>query len=357
MIISIVGARPNIIKLAAISNEMAKYTDHRILHTGQHYDYTMDKIFFDAFKLRAPEWNLGVGSGPHGKQTGMMLMGAEEILKNFAPDAVIVYGDTNSTLAGALAAVKMHIPTVHIEAGVRSHDMNMPEEVNRILVDHCANLLCCPTDIAYQNLILEGISAPKSVNTGDVTADIIKSILPSVEKIDVGMEKKSYIVATFHRAENTDVVQYRTTIVNALSEIAKECPVVFPMHPRTRGMLTPGEHATLTGSGVRILEPVDYATMIALTRAARCIVTDSGGLQKEAYLLGVPCVTTRSTTEWIETTRNGWNTLMPPQTSTPHEISVAALSATPARHRGKHFGDGHAARHIVDAIKEMKVRS
>ncbi|MHB0856569.1 MAG: non-hydrolyzing UDP-N-acetylglucosamine 2-epimerase [Anaerolineae bacterium] len=321
VLLTIVGARPQFIKAAAVSRAIREHNAlrpehqmHEILvHTGQHYDENMSQIFFDELDIPRPDYNLGVGSLPHGAQTGRMLEAIEEILLKEQPDWVLVYGDTNSTLAGALAAAKLHIPVAHVEAGLRSFNRRMPEELNRVLTDHVSSLLFCPTQSAVSNLAAEGITQGVEL-VGDVMYDCALFYADKVKGLEAGilhkhaLVTKSYYLATVHRAENTDDPKKLGTIVDAFDELSTpECPVVIPLHPRTRTKMA--QYDLCFGAQVRVLDPVSYLEMVALERNAKVILTDSGGVQKEAYFHGVPCVTLREETEWVETVNLGWNAL------------------------------------------------
>ena len=309
-IASVVGARPQFIKAAALSRELRKHHREILIHTGQHYDYEMSGVFFDGLEIPTPDFNLGVGSGGHGAQTGAMLKSIEEVLVAEKPDRLLVYGDTNSTLAGALAAGKLHIPVIHVEAGLRSFNRQMPEELNRVLTDHLSDLLLCPSETAVTNLAAEGIT--KGVHLiGDVMLDVLNWAKARAEanRPDIlsrlQLTEGKYLLATVHRGENTDDPKRLQGIIEALNAVDE--PVVFPAHPRTRKAINGREHNLR--SHLKLIEPVGYFDMVALSRSARMILTDSGGLQKEAYWLGVPCVTLRDETEWVETVDAGWNTL------------------------------------------------
>jgi len=309
---SIVGARPNFIKLAPLSREIRKYFDEIIIHTGQHYDYEMDRIFFEQLRIPEPDYHLGVGSGTHGYQTGEMLKRIEKVLIDEKPDLVIVYGDTNTTLAGALAAVKLNIPLAHVEAGLRCYDKKIPEEINRVLTDHCSDLLFCPTKRAVENLKREGITKGVYL-TGDVMVDAIKQNITIAENVstilnDLNVKPKDYYLVTVHRAENTDNIDKLKNIVDALCEIDNN--VVFPCHPRTEKALKKFGLWDKLKRSVNVIKPVGYLDMLVLEKNAKKIITDSGGVQKEAYIFKVPCITLRERTEWIETVEDGWNMLV-----------------------------------------------
>lgn len=283
------------------------------MHTGQHYDDNMSNVFFQDLEIPTPDYNLGIGSGMHGAQTGAMLRDIEEVLNREKPNITLLYGDTNSTLAGALAAAKLHIPVAHIEAGLRSFNRSMPEEINRIVTDHVSSLLFCPTRTAINNLAQEGVT--KGVRlVGDVMYDALSRNLMLAKTNSSILERlklvpRQYFLTTIHRAENTDNVKHLTAIVEALVELANSGKeVVLPLHPRTRKMLTQ-DVPLLNCPGILIIEPVSYIDMLALEDNARAILTDSGGVQKEAFWLSVPCITLRDETEWVETVQSGWNVL------------------------------------------------
>lgn len=319
-LMSLVGARPQFIKLAplvkAIESRNAGSSDtridHYIIHTGQHYDHGMSDIFFDELEIPHPDINLGVGSGAHGAQTGKMLEGIEKILMDEKPDMLIIFGDTNSTVAGALAAAKLHIPIAHIEAGLRSFNRKMPEEINRIMSDHVSELLLAPTPTAIANLRNEGLEA-RTISSGDIMYDtvILNSKLADQKSTilqRLGLQPKSYAIATCHRAENTNDTQRLANIMNSFNKIADEhFPVVFPMHPRTKNMLPNVLPDWKPSDKLVILEPLGYLDMVQLIANANMALTDSGGLQKEAFFLECPCVTMRDETEWIETVEAGGN--------------------------------------------------
>ena len=356
-IVTIVGARPQFIKAAPVSRALrcahtqAGAPVEVLVHTGQHYDREMSAIFFDELQIPKPDYNLEVGSGSHGWQTGQMLIRIEETLLVEKPDWVLVYGDTNSTLAGALAAIKLRIPLAHVEAGLRSFNREMPEEHNRVLTDHCADLLFCPTQTAVDNLRREGLTAGVHL-VGDTMYDAVlqfaelackrSTILP-----ELGLEPKGYLLATVHRPYNTNVPANLGAILGALMEIDE--PVVFPIHPRTRAQIKQLGLRTLTPN-LRLLNPVGYLDMLNLEQDARLILTDSGGMQKEAFFFGVPCLTLRPETEWVETVQAGWNTLV---AADKNEIlrqvqdGVPPSAAPPTI-----FGDGHAAHKIASILEK-----
>ena len=348
-IASIVGARPQFIKAAALSRELRKHHQEILVHTGQHYDYTMSGVFFDGLDIPAPDVNLGVGSGPHGAQTGAMLAAIEGLLLARTPDRVLVYGDTNSTLAGALAASKLHLPVVHVEAGLRSFNRRMPEEINRVVADHLSDLLFCPSRTAVTNLAAEGITRGVHL-VGDVMLDVLtwakaraNGKPPEIlTRLDLG--ERRYLLATVHRSENTDDGRRLADILTALNALDEV--VVFPVHPRTRKAIERAGENRL-GPHVRLVEPLGYFDMVGLSRHARLILTDSGGLQKEAYWLGVPCVTLRHETEWVETVTAGWNTLAG---SDPEKILQAVRSFAPPASRPPLYGEGCVSARCVELL-------
>ncbi len=350
---SIVGARPQFIKAAPLSRALRVEADETLIHTGQHYDDNMSRTFFDELDIPRPDHHLGVGSGPHGRQTGLMLERIEKILLEEKPDAVLVYGDTNSTLAGAMVAAKLRIPLAHVEAGLRSFNRAMPEEINRIVADHCADWLFCPTRTAVENLKREGVCRGVHL-TGDVMFDAALQFAGLAETRSrvletLSLRKGGYVLCTVHRAENTDDRRRLGGIVQALLRSGRT--VVFPLHPRTRKMLEAwGLDADLSASpSVRVIEPVGYLDMIRLERNAAAILTDSGGVQKEAYFYRVPCVTLRNETEWVETVRDGWNRLAGPD---PEAILRALENHDVPPQTAVSFGDGRAAEVIVRLICE-----
>jgi UDP-GlcNAc3NAcA epimerase len=318
-VVTVIGARPQFIKAAVVSRALAAQGgfSELLLHTGQHYDPRMSDVFFDELELPSPAWHLGIGSAPHGQQTGRMLEAIEGVLVDSRPDWVIVYGDTNSTLAGALAAAKLHIPVAHVEAGLRSFNRGMPEEINRIVTDHVATILFAPTPIAMDHLAREGIAEALCHLVGDVMYDSVLHLGPRAEQASSvlareGLEHGRYVLATIHRAENTDSIEHLMGTLAGLESVAQEIPVVLPLHPRTRALLAEAGNLSPMGAGLRLIEPVGYLEMLALERGARLIVTDSGGVQKEAFFQRVPCLTLRHETEWTELLDAGWNRLVPP---------------------------------------------
>jgi UDP-GlcNAc3NAcA epimerase len=358
-ILTVLGARPQFIKAAPVSKAL-KQTGQRefILHTGQHYDYNMSQVFFDELRIPQPDVNLGIGSGPHGEQTARMLAGIEGVLARERPDWVLVYGDTNSTLAGALAAVKLQVPLAHVEAGLRSFNRRMPEEHNRVLTDHCSDLLLCPTQTALENLAREGIpgSQPeiRVVQVGDSMYDAVLQFarlgnLRSSILRDLGLVPAGYLLATVHRQENTDVQKRLEGILEGL--LLGKLPVIFPVHPRTRARLAEmGLLEKLASSNLRLTEPLGYLDMLVLEQNASKILTDSGGMQKEAFFFSVPCITMRDETEWIETVQSGWNILVGADAA---KIEAALNTSPPGGNTPPQiFGDGHAAEKIVSHLTE-----
>lgn len=341
-IVTVIGARPQFIKAAPVSRAIRSLGGGRagtpplievLVHTGQHYDREMSDVFFEELRLSEPDYHLGIGGGPHGQQTGRMLEGVERVLEAEHPDLVLVYGDTNSTLAGALAAAKLRIPVAHVEAGLRSFNRAMPEELNRVVTDHLASYLFCPTALAVKNLSCEGIV--KGVHlVGDVMYEVLRESLPLATSRSRILERlalrpKTYDVLTVHRAENTDRPERLAGILEAIARLDR--PAVFPCHPRTKKAIEQFGLAPLAHSPrVRMIEPVSYLDMLRLEADAALIVTDSGGVQKEAHWLGVPCVTLRDETEWAETVESGWNVVAGTE---PEAICAAVRQQANGRHR------------------------
>lgn len=353
-ILTVVGARPQFIKAAAVSRALRATPglDEVLVHTGQHYDDRMSQIFFDELDIPTPDYHLGVGSAPHGAQTGRMLEAIEQLLTRIAPDWLLVYGDTNSTLAGALAAAKLHVPVAHVEAGLRSFNKKMPEEINRILSDHVADLLFAPTEAAVQHLRGEGVGEEKIELVGDVMYDaalFYRSRIPAglLEKLD--LKPKNYVLATIHRAENTDVRAPLEAIFHGLARVAEQVPVVLPLHPRTRAALQRENLLESLKTRLKLCDPLGYLDMMALEMNARLIATDSGGVQKEAFFCGVPCVTLREQTEWVELVQLGWNRLLPPSDAETIATGIRAALAegAPVTPPEQLYGGGEASRRIV----------
>jgi UDP-GlcNAc3NAcA epimerase len=329
------------------------YFEYKI-HTGQHYDYEMSQVFYEELKLHEPSINLGIGSGTHAHQTGQMLIGIESVLITQNPDVVIVYGDTNSTLAGALAAAKLNIKLAHVEAGLRSYNRQMPEEYNRVLTDHCADLLFCPTQTAVGNLSREGIQ--KGVHlVGDTMYDAVLMFGKIAEQRfnilqTLGLKSKGYLLATIHRAYNADHPEILSSILSAFQQV--EDVIVFPIHPRT--LHTVNVANLMIPDNVRVIDPVGYLDMLILEKNARIILTDSGGMQKEAYFFKVPCLTLRSETEWVETVDSGWNLLV--GTEPDFIINAIHKHVRPNTSDIQLFGDGHSAQRIVSILINNKAR-
>lgn len=356
-IITIVGARPQFVKAATVSRAILEHNKAQpkrpitelIVHTGQHYDANMSDIFFSEMSIPKPTYSLGVGGGTHGAMTGRQLEKIEEVLLNEKPDCVLVYGDTNSTLAGALAAVKLHIPLVHVEAGLRSFNMGMPEEVNRILTDQISSILFCPTETAMQNLDNEGF-ADKScqyLNVGDVMYDAAL-FYSEKSRQPLGLTvTEDFVLVTIHRADNTDSAERLTHIVTALNEINQSQPVVCPIHPRTKNLLA----ELPVQPEFTLLDPVSYFEMLWLLQHCGLVITDSGGLQKEAYFFGKYCITMRDQTEWVELISAGMNTLVGANKDTI--LETYAQVANKKVSGGSLYGDGNAAQKIVQKLLDM----
>jgi len=376
-IVTIVGARPQFIKASMVSrairrsnqrksstNQRGKRIQEILVHSGQHYDYMMDKVFFEELKLPQPDYHLGVGSGSHAKQTGTMLQHIEDVLIKEKPEMVIVYGDTNTTLSGSLAAAKLSIPVAHVEAGLRSYNQTQPEEINRLLTDHLSTLLFCPTHQAVQNLSKEGIKDGRSKvvkNVGDVMFDSIlfysklaekkSNILKELNLLPYPLSRTPipYYLATIHRAENTDDLERLKSILKALNEIGKDTPVVLPIHPRTKKMMKVYQLFPET-KWIKLISPVSYLDMLALEKNARDILTDSGGVQKEAYWFRVPCFTLREETEWVETVKSGWNVLVGTEVKRIIDEVKHGMGKKRVTKEKEIFGDGKASEEIVKII-------
>lgn len=351
-IVSIVGARPQFIKAALVSHTLRE-AGHKefLLHTGQHYDHGMSRVFFEELDIPEPDVNLGVGSGRQGWQTGQMLTGVEEVLLVEKPDYALVYGDTNSTLAGALAAAKLQIPLAHVEAGLRSFNREMPEEYNRVLTDHCSDLLFCPTQTAVDNLAREGITEGVHL-VGDTMYDAVLQFAGRARQRstilkDLGLMPKGYLLATVHRPYNTDVSENLRNILRAFEDIGDL--IIFPVHPRTRKKIAEldGKYHLKGPDNLKMIDPVGYLDMLMLEQHSRVILTDSGGMQKEAYFFGVPCVTLRPETEWVELVRLGYNKLA----TDPAEIYSAYQVMLDVRVESTSlYGDGNASQEIVQVL-------
>jgi UDP-N-acetylglucosamine 2-epimerase len=352
-IATIVGNRPQFIKAAAVSRLLREAHEELLVHTGQHYDDDLSRVFFDELGIPAPDRELGAGSGSNTEQTARILAALEPVLAELEPRLVLVYGDTNSTLAGALAAAQAGIPVGHVEAGMRSFDRAMPEELNRVLTDHASDLLLCSTETAMDNLAREGVAGETHL-VGDVMADVslaFREIAAERSTIvaDLGLHQGDYLVVTAHRAGNVDRPDRLERLVALLEALPR--PTVFPVHPRTRDRL---EAAGLLDrlDRVTLVPPLGYLDFLELARHARAILTDSGGVQKEAYLLGVPCVTLRDTTEWVETVDSGWNVLV----DLDRDAALAAVDRTPPAERPELYGGGHAAERVRDAVSAYTAR-
>jgi UDP-GlcNAc3NAcA epimerase len=357
-IMTVVGARPQFVKAAVVSRAIDQWNaahadaqiDELLIHTGQHFDRNMSQVFFDELGIPAPSANLNAGGGTHGAMTGQMLAGIEARVIADRPDWMLVYGDTNSTLAGALAAAKLHVPIAHVEAGLRSFNRRMPEEINRVVTDHVASLLLCPTQTAVDNLQHEGVTAGV-VNVGDVMLDASlhyrqQAIERSTVVERLRLQRGGYVLATCHRAENTDEPERLRAILSALAAVARRMPIVLPLHPRTRNIIAETGMQELLGD-ITVLDPVSFIDMIRLEEGARTIVTDSGGVQKEAFFFRVPCVTLRDETEWTETVDMGWNRLVGANAA---QIVAAVEQAAPPEQWPALYGEGAAGEKIVEAL-------
>lgn len=353
-IVSIVGARPQFIKCAPLSRELRKDHTEILVHTGQHYDPEMSKIFFTELKIPCPDHHLGVGSGTHGYQTGQIISGVERILLREEPELVVVYGDTNSTMGGALAAAKLDIPVAHVEAGLRSHDRSMPEEINRVVTDHISDLLFCPTQTAVDNLKKEGITGGVSL-VGDVMVDaLVYNRQIACERSTIlnrlGLSSREYMLMTVHRPSNTDNRKNLHRILQAVGRSGRK--IVFPVHPRTRKYLVEFGLWERLPDQMICTEPLGYIDMLRLMDNAEKILTDSGGVQKEAYILGIPCITLRDTTEWVETIIDGWNVLVGADEEAIHS---AIRTFSPLSKQRDVFGPPGASRRIAEDIGSLKV--
>lgn len=355
-VLTVIGARPQFIKASVVSHAIAHTGGFSevVVHTGQHFDANMSDVFFSELGMAPPAVSLDIHGGTHGAMTGRMLEAVEQVMLDQRPDVVLIYGDTNSTLAGALAAAKLHIPVAHVEAGLRSRNLRMPEEVNRMLADRISRWLFTPTQLATDNLITEGVAVERITQVGDVMYDVALHHGARAEQYSRILEKLSlargdYGLVTVHRAENTDEPRRLANIVNGLSAVADELPLVWPLHPRTRAALKKAGKLEALPRQIMLVEPVGYLDMVALEKDAAVIVTDSGGVQKEAFFHGVPCVTVRDETEWVELVDAGWNRLASPQAAGLVAAAVAAAIGT----RGKEvapYGQGNAATKIVQNL-------
>lgn len=355
-IVTVLGARPQFIKASVVSNAIRSSENLKevVIHTGQHFDANMSAVFFSELGMQPPAYNLEIHGGSHGDMTGRMLIEIERVLQSEKPDAVLVYGDTNSTLAGALAAAKLHMPVAHVEAGLRSFNMAMPEEINRILTDRISHWLFTPTDAAKAHLEREGVPPNRIAAAGDVMYDVALhhgALVQAEGRIlgRLGLEPGSYVLATVHRAENTDNPQRLAAVVEALEIVAAQCSVVWPLHPRTRAILRRSGQLENLSRSIHLIDPVGYLDMVQLEKFAAVVATDSGGVQKEAFFYRVPCVTLRDETEWMELVEAGWNRLAPPLS--PETVSTAVLKAIGTQGADiRPYGDGDAAKRIVQRL-------
>jgi UDP-GlcNAc3NAcA epimerase len=354
-VMTVIGNRPQFVKAAAVSAHLRERADEVLVHTGQHYDPELSDIFFEQLEMPTPDRELEVGSGSHAEQTAAILTGLEPLVSEIEPDALLVYGDTNSTLGGALVAAKASIPLVHVEAGMRSGNRAMPEEINRLVVDSLGGLLLCSTQTALANLRNEG-RAEQAVVTGDVMADVALAFGPLAdERSDVldrlGLEARGFSVATAHRPGNVDDPERLRLVVEVLAHAAEDAPVVFPVHPRTRSRLDQtGALDSMSDRGIVPVEPLGYLDITRLVRSARAVITDSGGMQKEAFLASVPCLTMREETEWVETVESGWNRLI----GLDPDAVEGALAGLPAPGEtspaAELYGGGEAGERVAAAI-------
>jgi UDP-GlcNAc3NAcA epimerase len=360
-ILTVLGARPQFVKASVVSHALAQTgeCDEIVVHTGQHFDANMSKVFFAELGMATPNYELDIHGGTHGAMTGRMLVEVEQVLLKERPRIVLVYGDTNSTLAGSLAAAKLQIPVAHIEAGLRSFEFSMPEEVNRILTDRISDWLFTPTIAAAENLRREGVPTSRVIPVGDVMYDVAMHygdrVSPTRHEIDrLGLTQHGYVLVTIHRAENTDNPERLRTIVTALNSLSRDVEVVWPMHPRTRGALAGTRDLNMLLNKVRLIEPVSYLSMVQLEKYSAVIATDSGGVQKEAFFHRVPCVTVRFQTEWVELVEAGWNLLAPPVDAPRIENAIRMSIGRKGRDVSP-YGNGDAAvliaAHLVRSAK------
>ncbi len=355
-VLTVIGARPQFIKASVVSHAFLaqKAVEEVLVHTGQHFDANMSSVFLSELAMPQPKHNLDIHGGRHGEMTGRMLASLERVMLEEEPAAVLVYGDTNSTLAGALAAVKLHIPVAHVEAGLRSFNLAMPEEVNRILTDRISRWLFTPTEVAADHLVREGVERSKIHPVGDVMYDVALRFGAQVTAsagvlAELGIGDRGYCLATIHRAENTEDPARLEAIVEGLALASRDVPVVWPLHPRMRAMLNRSNRRTHLPPSIRVIDPVGYLEMARLEKHAAAIATDSGGVQKEAFFYGVPCVTLRDETEWTELVDAGWNRVLSPRS--PAEIANAIHAAIGTTGVGiTPYGDGHAATRIAAVL-------
>lgn len=356
-IVTVVGARPQFIKAALVSKRLQELPDIEeiLVHTGQHYDDEMSDIFFREMGIPLPKINLGIGSGTHGEQTAHMLEGTEKVLMDEQPEIVMVYGDTNSTLAGALAAAKLGIPVAHVEAGLRSFNRTMPEEINRIMADHLSSMLFAPTQQSVSNLLAEGIRTDKIHEIGDVMYDAALYFGKQAEHRssilgELALKKGGYILATVHRAENTDDPSRLAVLMEAFRMLSLELSVVVPLHPRTRDALAKTGLFMGQRQQIMLIPPLGYLDMLQLERYAKTIVTDSGGVQKEAFFFRVPCVTLREETEWVELVESGWNRLAPPR-SVEHILEIVRNAGAITLAEVDFYGGGRAVERLAGVLQ------
>lgn len=360
-IVTVIGARPQIIKASVVSKQIEKISDavEVLVHTGQHYDSNMSDVFFQELGMSLPTHHLGIGGGAHGEMTGRMLVELERVIQLEKPDLVLVYGDTNSTLAGALAAAKLHVPVAHVEAGLRSFNMKMPEEVNRIVTDRVSTWLFAPTADAVAHLRREGIAEQSIYGVGDVMYDVAlhhgeRAMALGRGVLDqFGLQDRQYVLVTAHRAENTDVPERLSAIVDGLLAASESIEVVWPVHPRTRGSLERQGLLQRLQQNIKLMPPQGYLDMVRLEKCSAVVATDSGGVQKEAFFHKVPCVTLRDETEWVELVDAGWNMLCPPVG--PTQVADSVLGAIGrVGNQIQPYGDGHAAEAIAKILWDMK---
>ncbi|CAH0229109.1 MULTISPECIES: non-hydrolyzing UDP-N-acetylglucosamine 2-epimerase [Pseudomonas] len=357
-ILTVLGARPQFIKASVVSHFISTLpaVQEVVVHTGQHFDSNMSDVFFDELGMKTPAYQLDIHGGGHGDMTGRMLIEVEKVLLQERPDVVLVYGDTNSTLAGALAAVKLHIPVAHVEAGLRSFNMAMPEEVNRILTDRVSRWMFTPTATAAKHLKEEGVGAASIIPVGDVMYDVAKFHGGRVDSsgrvmAKLGLKEADFVLATVHRAENTDDPSRLTAIVEAFRDLSTDLPIVWPVHPRTRAVLQKRGQLDDMPENLHLIDPVGYLDMVQLEKHAALIATDSGGVQKEAFFYGVPCVTLRDETEWVELVEAGWNRLVSPKSS--QEVATAVRQALGSKGETvQPYGQGNAAELIICRLVE-----
>lgn len=355
-VVTVLGARPQFIKASVVSHALAQtgLLTEVIIHTGQHFDVNMSDVFFEELGIDKPAYQLDIHGGGHGEMTGRMLIAIEKVLSAERPAALLVYGDTNSTLAGALAAAKLHIPVAHVEAGLRSFNMTMPEEINRILTDRISRWLFTPTTVAVAHLQREGVAVNKIIPVGDVMFDVAlhhgKRISADGGLLgQLGLKASGYILATIHRAENTDHPDRLAAIVDALEAVTEDMPVVWPLHPRTRRVLQESGRLESLAQKVTLIDPVGYLDMVQLEKYAALIATDSGGVQKEAFFYQVPCVTLRDETEWVELVKAGWNRLASPESAQQLTEAIRAALGSVGQDI-KPYGNGDAAHKIVTCL-------